>query len=187
MNINEWSYVFLNKLEKFYKREDFILNYDEVLDRIGAAVCFPPTCVNFLYLSNDFKRILNGCWGLSNSDYRTRCELEIHRNVLWFANNIYLGSHLCNVGCISQTHYAELNHSFVKEAKCIFLRGKIIDNKESRRRMKEENKTFKVVILPIENNMNDHDNISDYDPNNTPFFEKAISPTRVTEGSVCQI
>ena len=82
MNINEWSSVFLNKLEKFYKREDFILNYDEVLDRIGVAVCFPPTCVNFLYLSNDFERILNGCWGLSNSDYRTRCELEIHRNVL---------------------------------------------------------------------------------------------------------
>ena len=60
--------------------------------------------------------------------------------------------------------------------------------------MKEENKTFEVVILPIENYMNDHDNVSDYDPNGTPFdalklkFKKlsknAIAPTRATEGSV---
>ena len=54
--------------------------------------------------------------------------------------------------------------------------------------MKEENKTFEVVILPIENYMNDHDKVSDYDPNNTPFdalklkfkklSENAIAPTR---------
>ena len=43
ININKWSSVFLNKLEKFYKQEDFILIYDEVLNRIRVAVCFPPT------------------------------------------------------------------------------------------------------------------------------------------------
>lgn len=92
---------------------------------------------------NDFERILNRCWGLSNTDYWTRCELEIHRNILLFASNIYLGRHFCKIGCISQTHYAELNRVFVKEAKYIFLRGKIIDSRaiqlEIRRRMKEEN------------------------------------------------
>ena len=60
--------------------------------------------------------------------------------------------------------------------------------------MKEENKTFEVVILPIENYMNDHDKVSDQDPNNTPFdalklkfkklSENAIAPTRTVEGSV---
>ena len=120
ININEWASIFLNKIRTFYKREDFILIYDEVLNRIVVAVCFPPTCVNFLYLSSDFERILNRCQGPSITHYWTRCELKIHRNVLWIASKIYLGRHLCNVGCISQTHYAELNHVFVKEAKCIF-------------------------------------------------------------------
>ena len=59
--------------------------------------------------------------------------------------------------------------------------------------MKEENKTFEVVVFPIENYMNDHDNVSDYDPNNTSFdalklkfkklSENAIAPTWATEGS----
>ena len=40
---------------------------------------------------------------------------------------------------------------------------------ESQRRIKEENKTFEVVILPIENYRNDHDNVSDYNSNDTPF------------------
>ena len=61
----------------------------------------------------------------------------------------------------------------MKEAKCIFLRGKIIGSRaiqlERHRRKKEKNKTFEVVILPIENDMNEHDNVSDCDPNNTPF------------------
>ena len=37
-------------------QEDFILIYDEVLNRIGVAVCFPPTCVNciFLMISKEF-------------------------------------------------------------------------------------------------------------------------------------
>ena len=48
------SSAFLNKLEKFNMQEDFILIYDEVLNRIGVAVCFLPTFVNFLYFSNDF-------------------------------------------------------------------------------------------------------------------------------------
>ena len=64
MNINEWTSAFLNKLETFYKREDFILIYD-VLNRIGVAVCFLLTCISFLYLSNDSERILNHCWGLT--------------------------------------------------------------------------------------------------------------------------
>ena len=55
MNVNEWSPVFFNKLETFDKCEDFILICDEVLNRIGVAVCFPSTCVNFLCLSNDSK------------------------------------------------------------------------------------------------------------------------------------
>ena len=61
MNINEWASVFLNKIKTFYKREDFILTYDEVLNRIVVALCFPPTYVNFLYLLNDFERILSRC------------------------------------------------------------------------------------------------------------------------------
>ena len=76
----------------------------------------------------------------------------------------------------------------MKEAKCIFLRGKIVDSRaiqlESRRRMKEENKTSQVVIFPIENYMNDHDNASDCDPNDTPFDANAIATTRAIEGSV---
>ena len=198
MNVNEWSPVFFNKLETFDKCEDFILICDEVLNRIGVAVCFPSTCVNFLCLSNDFERILNRCWGLSDTDYWTHCKLKIHHNVLWFASKIYIGRHLCDAGCISQTHYGERNRAFVKEAKCIFLQEKIINSRaiqlESRRSMKEENKTFGVVALPIENYVNDRDNVSDFDPNNTPFdalklkfkklSENAIAPTRATEASV---
>ena len=61
MNINKWASVFLNKIETFCKREDFILIYDDVLNRIVVAVCFPPTYVNFLYFFNDFERILSHC------------------------------------------------------------------------------------------------------------------------------
>ena len=68
MNINEWTFVFLNKLETFYKEGDYILIGSEVLKRIGVAVCFPLTCFDFLYLSNNFKRVLNHCWGLSDTD-----------------------------------------------------------------------------------------------------------------------
>ena len=51
------------------------------------------------------------------------------RNVLWFASKIYLAGHLCNVGCIYQTRYAELNCAFVKETKCSFLREKLLTAK----------------------------------------------------------
>ena len=78
------------------------------------------------------------------------------------------------------------------------LWGKIIDSRaiqlESHRYIKKENETFKVVILSVENYIRDHDNVSDYDPSNTPFdalklkfkklSESAISPIRATEGSV---
>ena len=196
MNINEWASVFLNKIKTFYKREDFILTYDKVLNRIVVALCFPPTYVNFLYLLNDFERILSRCQGLSLTDYWTRSQLKIHCNVLWFASKICLRRHLCNIGCISQTYYVELNRVFVNEAKCIciFFDSRAIQL-ESQRRIKEKNKTFKVVILPIENYMNDHDNFSDYKFNDTPALdalklkfkrlsENAIVPTRATEGSV---
>ena len=46
---------------------------------------------------------------------------------------------------------------------------------ESQRRIKEENKTFEVVILPIENYRNDHDNVSDYNSNDTPFDALKLS------------
>ena len=46
---------------------------------------------------------------------------------------------------------------------------------ESQRRIKEENKTFEVVILPIENYRNDHDNVSDYNSNDTPFDALQLS------------
>ena len=59
-----------------------------------------------------------------------------------------------------------------------FLR-KNIDSRaiqlESQRRIKEENKTFEVVILPIENYRNDHDNVSDYNSNDTPFDALKLS------------
>ena len=84
----------------------------------------------------------------------------------------------------------------MNEAKCIciFFDSRAIQL-ESQRRIKEENKTFKVVILPIENYMNDHNNFSDYKFNDTPALdalklkfkrlsENAIVPTRATEGSV---
>ena len=45
----------------------------------------------------------------------------------------------------------------------------------SQRRIKEENKTFEVVILPIENYRNDHDNVSDYNSNDTPFDALKLS------------
>ena len=46
---------------------------------------------------------------------------------------------------------------------------------ESQRRIKEENKTFEVVIFPIENYRNDHDNVSDYNSNDTPFDALKLS------------
>ena len=46
---------------------------------------------------------------------------------------------------------------------------------ESQRRIKEENKTFEVVILPIENYRNDHDNVSDCNSNDTPFDALKLS------------
>ena len=46
---------------------------------------------------------------------------------------------------------------------------------ESQRRIKEENKTFEVVLLPIENYRNDHDNVSDYNSNDTPFDALKLS------------
>ena len=59
-----------------------------------------------------------------------------------------------------------------------FLR-KNIDSRaiqlESQRRIKEENKTFEVVLLPIENYRNDHDNVSDYNSNDTPFDALKLS------------
>ena len=59
-----------------------------------------------------------------------------------------------------------------------FLR-KNIDSRaiqlESQRRIKEENKTFEVVILPIENYRNDHDYVSDYNSNDTSFDALKLS------------
>lgn len=86
----------------------------------------------------------------------------------------------------------------MKKAKCIFLQGKVIDSRaiqfESCRRIKDENKTFKVVTVSIENYTNDQDNVFDYDRNETLFdalklkFKKlsknAIATIRATQDSI---
>ena len=121
MNINEWSSVFLNKLEKFISEIlfQFTMRFQTESEQLFVYR-------RFVLISWIFQMISNRCWALSNTDYWTRCELEIHCNVLWFASKIYLGRHLFKVGCISQTHYTELNRAFVKEAKCIFYGEKLL-------------------------------------------------------------
>ena len=154
----------------------------------------PPTCVGFLYLSSDFERILNLCWALSITDYWSLCGLEINCNVLWFASKIIFGRYFCDVSCISKTMHVELNCAFVIEAKCIYLRGKVIDSRVVELSNLRDIKRFESIIITIESCMNAHDNISDYDPDDMPFattklkFKKlsknAKAPTWATEGSV---
>ena len=78
------------------------------------------------------------------TDNWTRCELEVHRNFLWFARKIVFGRYICNTNCITKTSYAELNLEFVNEAECVYLRLKVIDSRviqlNHRREMREEKK-----------------------------------------------